>query len=242
MKSETYTILDQLSEATNGARAAGKLMYVFREKGRWWFCGKLPSGARDFYVAYPSGHSDRSESAPIITGGDWNDYWDRCGKVPAFVQPRVPKKRQRSGMDMAVAKKYFMSYCAFAPQIAFLLCVLFSKMILPRSSEMWSLALPVCLVCMPITFVWVLAALYKPKSESIGVLGATLAVNGHFAFYGHLGYIALKPAAEASTMFCVTIMASLACSGIALLLLWDNEQTASELKKFGPVKPQNVKT
>ena len=235
-------ILDQLSEATNGARTAGKLMYVFRERGRWWFCGKLPDGARDFYVTYPSGHSDRSDTAPEITGCDWNEYWDRSGKVPAFVQPRMPKRRQRLGLDMAVAKKYFMSYCAFAPQIAFLLCMLFSKMILPRGSEMWALAMPVCLVCLPVTFIWVLAGLYKPKSEAMGVLGATLAINGHFAFYAHLCYITLKPPAEPTELFCLTIMASLVCSGIALLLLWDNEQTTIEFRKPLPKKRKTVKS
>jgi hypothetical protein len=223
MKTETLTIMEQLSEAMNGASATGRTMYVFRHDERWWYSGKLPHDVSEFYIAYPSGDTDRSICTAEITPEDWNSFWQaRGGKKPLALRKnrRVKKVKKGSWNLMSHFKQYFMGYCAFAPHIAFCLCVILAALGGINHAEMWALAMPVCMVCVPLTLLWIISALHRARSETVGILGATLAVEAHFAFYVHLALIATR-STEDSGLFLFTIVGSLAFSGVALLLLWD---------------------
>ena len=85
-----------------------------------------------------------------------------------------------------------------------------------------SLALPVCMVCVPLTLVWIIAALHRSRSETAGILGATLGIEAHFAFYIHLALVATHMSDDTG-LFLFTLVGSLAFSGVAVLLLWDNQ-------------------
>jgi hypothetical protein len=82
--------------------------------------------------------------------------------------------------------------------------------------------IPFIVMSMPVSFVWPLVILWKPKSEALAILAATMVVNSHMVLYMHMGYLAFYPSEAASKMFCATMMASLALAGLALLLDWDN--------------------
>lgn len=227
MKTETQTILEQLSEAINGARSTGRTMYVFRQDERWWYSGKLPGDAIEYYIAYPSGDSDRASCTPEITSDDWTAFWHAKGSKPHFASPRKGKRRKaaqarQNPVFMSYFRKYFLMYCAFAPHIAFALCMMFSTLTGAAFEATWSLALPVCLVCIPLTLIWVICALQTARSETVGILGATLAIEAHFAFYIHLALITSRAAQDAN-LFLFTMIGSLAFSGVALLLLWDTQ-------------------
>lgn len=234
MKTETTHILDQLAEAINAARSTGKIMYVFREEDRWWYCGRLPYEVAEYYIAYPTGHSDRSSSAAEITCEDWNHYWQSRGGKPIYALPQVrgrkkaaaaqqkEKEQRRYPMNFDQMKRYFITYCAFAPHLALAACMVVCRLLDMNSTSTWSMALPVCLVCVPLTLLWVLSALHRPKSETLGIIGATLAIEAHFAFYVHLALISTSATSD-SGLFLFTVIGSLAFSGVALLLLWDNQ-------------------
>lgn len=66
-------IIEQLVEATNGARDSGRTQYVFNQDGQWWYSGKLPD-VHEFYIAYPNGEFDKSRAAMEITPSDWNEF------------------------------------------------------------------------------------------------------------------------------------------------------------------------
>jgi hypothetical protein len=239
MTTETQNILDQLAEAINSARSTGKIMYVFRDDDRWWYCGRLPYNAVDYYIAYPTGHSDRSTIAPDIAAEDWDAYWQAHGGKPAFTCPKTRSRKKKNSpqtkpgrfkfiMNFAQMKRFFITYCAFAPHVALSLCFAACCIMGMTTAAMWNMALPVCLVCVPLTLLWVLSALHHPKSEKLGLIGATLATEAHFAFYVHLALIGTNGTAD-NTLFLFTFMGSLAFSGVALLLLWDNDKPAPML-------------
>ena len=66
MDSEIPIILDCISNAVRSAKEAKKTIYVFRDEGRWWECGKLPDNVTEYYLAYPNGKTDRSPNAPDV--------------------------------------------------------------------------------------------------------------------------------------------------------------------------------
>ena len=210
-------------------------MYVFRDDDRWWYCGRLPHEANDYYIAYPTGLSDRSPIAPEIAAEDWDSYWQSRGGKPAYAYPKIrPAKKTAKAanlgsstpaMNFAQMKRYFVTYCAFAPHIALVMCFIACHLMGMTSEALWSMALPVSLVCAPLTLLWVLSALHNPRSEAVGLIGATLATEAHFALYVHLALIATNGTTDTG-LFLFTFMGSLAFSGIALLLLWDNVESA----------------
>ena len=114
--------------------------------------------------------------------------------------------------------KIFLLYCAFSPMIALSMCIQFGHWF--SSEHYMALALPCCLICLPLTCVLVLTmAFYRARSEKVAAITTTLATYAHFAFYGHLAVIS---ADYDSKYFWITAFSCLLFSGIALLLTWDN--------------------
>ena len=125
-------------------------------------------------------------------------------------------------------KRMLAGYFAFAPHIAFAACVTLFRLGFCCEQTMWLLALPVCLVCVPLSLVWAIMNIRNARSEKIGLISATLAIEGHFSFYIHLSAIANADSLPNTFPFMMTVMGSLIASGASLLLLWDNDMKGSQ--------------
>lgn len=123
-------------------------------------------------------------------------------------------------------KKMLCYYCAFAPYIALAIAIILCKF---TTFNLWKLGFIEGIICLPVTFILVLATIYKPKSEKIAITAATLLINAHLMFYLHVGYITLQDNANEES-FIITLMISLIAAGVGLLLLIDNEKEIGEIK------------
>lgn len=208
-------------EATNAARSTKRNMYVFFEDDQWWFSGQVPKTANDFYVAYPSGQIDGAGRAPEISLADWGEFFERTGE--RFKPPARPEKKERvKRFSMKAQKKIFIGYSAFAPYLAMAMTMLFCHMF--ESSLNFGMMFTCILFTIPLSLVFVLVSLHRPKDPKMAMLASTLALDSHCLFYGHLLYVhTIGPANLAS--FIYTTMVSMTFSGVALLLIWDNEKT-----------------
>lgn len=223
MEQKTYHLMEQLIEAANSARSSRRNMYVFLEDGKWWFSGQVPESATDFYVAYPSGQIDGAGNAPNIGPTDWNEFFEMSGET--FKPPVIPvsKKIKAERRFQVTQKKIFVGYSAFAPYIAMAMAMCFSRLF--ESSLNMPLLFMSIIVTIPLSVVFVLVSLFRPKDPKTAMLAAMLALDAHTMFYGHLVYLH-STNAQNLMPFVFTTMVSMGFSGIALLLIWDNERTA----------------
>ena len=223
MKTETQNIMEQLSEAMNGATTTRRTMYVFRHDERWWYSGKLPHDAAEFYIAYPSGDTGTvSTCAPELTSDDWNAFrLTHGGKL----QPTGPRKKRLANKKTRATKgsRRLMSHFKTIfhgllrlrrPHIAFCLCALLASMGGIANADLWPLAMPVCLVCIPLTLLWIVCALHRAP---FGVRRNSRRMphwrsKPIFAFYVHLAMIAMHKTDD-SGLFLFTLVGSLAFSG-----------------------------
>lgn len=223
MTTEVRSILEQLVEASTNANDTHSPHYVFLDQGQYWICGKLPEGIESFYVAYPDGIFDQSAQAQEIPPQDFEEFLKETG----LALPKKPKPIKRTEIFkkiMIYAKKLFLGYCVFAPFISLaLLCTFF------RSDELPRAALMIILPCAPTSFLFILLALQKAKSERIAILTTSLASTAHLGIYfGAWAWRLLENPSRfvSSHSLAITfgMVAALLMSGAALVLTFDNDQ------------------
>jgi len=234
MNKNTVVIMEQLGEATNIARSNNCVVYVFREDENWFISGKMPL-AKQFYIAYPNGQFDKSPEAPELTPEDWSLYWDHYDPSFRFVPAQLPSTKsmpclflrklqslyKRGISEMEGKKKILLAYAAFAPHLATAMAFLLYTV--AKLPSIWSMAWIAATVNIPFSILFVLAAIHRPKDGRIAAVASTFALHSHIMFFGHLYYLSVVGSPEPG-IFPVTLMASLMLSGVALLLLWDNDE------------------
>ena len=117
-------------------------------------------------------------------------------------------------------KKIFCYYAAFSPHIAFAMSVLLYKYM---AMDLWNFSFIITLFSIPLLLILYFILLYNPKSESMAVGSVTLLANSCMALIAHIYYLLQKPETD-SLYLMITLMLSLMCSGVGLLMMIDNEK------------------
>lgn len=217
---EATDLIETMSASIAFARDKGQMMYVFKQDGTWYYSGKLPLATTSFYLVYPNGRLDKSENAPEIPFSSPPEKMTYPQGRKQFMAQVEPSNKEKLGkILMTAAKKIFIGYCAFAPFFAFALSFLFSNMV--RVNDLWGFSFMTAMFCVPFSFVFALVSLHRPKSARIAAVASALASDAHMFFYGHLWFMTVS-AIDPGWMIGTT-MVSIMMSGIALLLIWDNE-------------------
>jgi len=221
MTSENKSILENLTDAIALSRSVGRKIYVFKEGAVWGYSGKLPTTATRFYVAYPNCHLEQSNCPELFTS-----------ELPAEVQkaPELTIKTELKGSKLMNGfKKYFVGYCAFAPHVALILSLWLFHGANMKIENFWSLSFFICMFCLPLSAIFALIALHRPKDGRIAAMASMLASDAHIIFYGGL-WVSAAVMPDSMLMVGAT-MVSLIMSGLALLLLLDNEEVPKELSE-----------
>jgi hypothetical protein len=211
MSDDILCILNQIAEAKQRARSYGKPVYAYWQDGQWYFGGKVPEESSRYYVAYPDGDLDQSPLAPKITEAEWAEF----RKLPDADANCWPSGK-KPFCAWPMAWRAFLCYCAFAPYcaLAFVANFLFSA-----SVNFWDLAFFSAITCVPLSIVFSLAALYKPKAGAMAAAISMMASDAHMLFYAHLYILSVT---NQEQWFAWTLTASLLMSGISYLFLMDN--------------------
>lgn len=228
MAPETEPILEQLYEAISGARSYGKTMYVYHADGQWFYSGKLPCDAKDYYIVYPNGETDRSDCVPAFSKEDLTAFAIKTARPPAFVPEGTkakkfkkpiklsknrPPKIEKEENWMPIKKKIFLCYCAFAPFFAAAFALL-----LFRGAQS---VLTIALFCLPQSVFFALVALHRPKNPNKAYIASWLSADSHLLLYGLLWLQVVEPVGYLP--YIIMTMFSLLLAGIAVLILWDND-------------------
>lgn len=221
MSNYDFALMEQLFEAINCARLSKKTMYVFFDEGRWWYSGKLPKYSVNFYIAYATGEADRSGDTEEITAEAWNAFFVQSKKK--FRKPvKIRKKNKKRSRFVSKCKKMFLGTCAFSPYIAIAIStILFHLLGKPVD---WSITFVMALAMSPLSLMFILVALHKPKNGRIASLASNVAINAHTIIF--LQLMAMRECSQfelITKMFPWAIMLSMLMSGVALLLMYDNE-------------------
>lgn len=228
MDSKTLNIMDQLAGAVNTARTASKTIYVFKDGDGWGFSGKMPRNQPNFYIVYPDGDFDQLGEVPRISFGDWGEYLSQVEQPPRFALP--PAKAEKKGSLVDPAKKIFITYCAFSPFIALAATFIFHHF--APITDFWTLAFYAAAFCSPLSLIFSLSALQKPKNGKIATMCSMLASDSHLMFYGGLWLISFHGSEIVHPVgTAIALMASLLLSGLALLLMYDNDLQNKVIEK-----------
>lgn len=219
MNPETFNILDQLAGAISLARDTGKMVYVFEENDKWWYCGSMPKHQPSCYIVYPNGDFDQMGAVKKIAMSDWSEY---CARVDATFTPSPERKKKKAEVNLKGYKKIFVAYCAFAPYFAVAMAMAFEALF--GMTNFWQFAFISALACVPLSLVFALVALHRPKDGRIASFASMLAVDAHLLFYGGIWLIAYHEYLKNDAGVAIGISCSLIMSAISLLMLWDNEK------------------
>lgn len=217
MDSNILTIMDQLAGAVNIARTTSKMIYVSQDGMGWFYSGKLPAGMNDFYIVYADSSLDQIGSVPRIDLDAWHYHLSQTPPEPTF--SKIPEKK---GSILEPFKKYLITYCAFSPYISLAITFLLATFL--SVPDFWTLGFYASACCSPLSFIFSLSALQKPKNSRVAVACCMLASDAHLLFYAGLWLISFHGVEIVNPVgTAIAMMASLLMSGLALLLMYDND-------------------
>lgn len=194
------------------------MIYVSRDGMGWFYSGKLPAGMDDFYIVYPDSNLDQIGQVPNIDLDEWYAHLSKTPPEPAF--SKTPETKKGSILDPF--KKYLITYSAFAPFIALAITFTLAKFL--SVPDFWTLGFYAALCCSPLSLLFSLSALQKPKNSRVAVLCCMLASDAHMLFYAGLWLISFHGTEIVNPVgTAIAMMAALAMSGMALLLMYDND-------------------
>lgn len=221
MTSQMKDMLENIESASALAQREKRVVYAFNDQGVWGFSGKLPESLNSYYVLYPNGEIDKSNLPQVTLTRETQ---------PQSTTPVTAEEKGLLSNLMKKSWKIFIGYCAFAPFVALSLTLLFSQAI-PNFQNVLNFAFFSCMFCLPLSAVFALISLVRPKSAWISTFCSILATDAHSLFYVCL-WLVCQQGLDPMILFFGT-MGSIIMSGLALLFIWDNERAKEpELKEF----------